>query len=32
MLPEIALSEQWLERFKKALGFIHGLEFKSKII
>ena len=23
MLPEIALSEQWLNRFKKALVFIH---------
>ena len=30
MLPEIALSEQWLERFKKSFGF-YPLIWNSKL-
>ena len=30
MLPEIALSEQWLERFKKSFGF-YPLIWNSKV-
>ena len=31
MLPEIALSEQWLARFKKNFGFYPWFEFKVKL-